>query len=189
MKSRRPKRIIQPWRLLGVNLELAAPPWVTVYREHVELPSGRVLDDFYKVVLTDFAAVVALTAKKELVMTRAYKHGLGQVTLGVPAGYIEPGESPLRTARRELLEETGYEAQKWRALGSYVVDGNHYCSTMHLFLAGPVKAVKPPQRDETEEIQVELMTIPSLVAAIRKSDVHHLVTASAIAIALLFELE
>jgi len=189
MKPHEPSKVIQPWKRLDAHLVLSAAPWVAIYQEQVQLPSGRVLDDFYRIVLPDFAAVVALTAEQELVMVRGYKHGLGQVVLSVPAGYMEQGEAPLAAAQRELLEETGYAAAEWKDLGKFVVDGNRYCNTMHLFLAKHAQWVKPSQSDEREEVQVELISSRWLIEAIRKGEIHHLVTVSAIATALILGLD
>lgn len=156
-------------------------------QEKVELPSGLVIDDFYRVVMQDFSAVVAITEKQEVVMVRCYKHGLGQVLLYVPAGNVEPGETPLETAQRELLEETGYAASEWKGLGSYVVDGNHQCGTMHLFLARHAKWVKPCPKDEKEEVQVELVGKRSIIKGLLNGEFPHLPTASAIALSLVFD--
>jgi ADP-ribose pyrophosphatase len=185
MKRHEPIKAIQAWKRLDARLVLSATPWVAVYQEQVQLPSGRVLDDFYRVVLQDFVAVVASTATEQLVMVRCYKHGLGQVILSVPAGYLEPGETPLAAAQRELLEETGYAAAEWKELGSFVVDGNRHCNTMHLFLAKNAQWVKPCQLDGAEEVEVELVSSRWIVEAIRKGEIHHLVTASAITMALM----
>jgi ADP-ribose pyrophosphatase len=185
MKRHEPNKTIRAWKRLDARVVLSAEPWVSVYQEQVQLPGGRVLDDFYRVVLQDFVAVVASTATDQLVMVRCYKHGLGQVVLSVPAGYMERGEAPLAAAQRELLEETGYAAADWKELGSFVVDGNRYCNTMHLFLAKNAQWVKPCRMDETEEVQVELVHSRWVVEALRKGEIHHLVTASAIAIALM----
>ena len=185
MKRQAPMKPIRPWKRLDSRLVLSAKPWVAVYQEHIQLPGGRMLDDFYRVELQDFVAVVVSTAADELVMVRCYKQGLGQVVLSVPAGYLEPGETPLAAAQRELLEETGYIAAEWKELGGFVVDGNRYCNTMHLFLAKNAQWVKPCRIDETEEVQVELVYSRWVVEALRKGEIHHLVTASAIAIALM----
>src|SRR6266849_8957281 len=108
---------LQPWKLLDRQLQFEAHPWLAVFRDRVELPNARTLDDFYRVVLPDFAVITALTPEQELVMVRGYKHGLGRVSLLAPAGMIEPGEEPLAAARRELREETGFEAPHWQPLG------------------------------------------------------------------------
>jgi ADP-ribose pyrophosphatase len=178
---------VQPWKRRGTDLVLSASPWVEVYREQVELPSGRVIDDFYRVVLPDFAAVVAVTAQQRLVMVCGYKHGIGRVVQSVPAGLVDQGESPLDAARRELLEETGYSAPTWHSLGSFIVDGNRQCGTMHVFVAQDALWTQPVRQDEAEELQVELVPPASVVAALRNGDIPHLATAAAIGLAVTFK--
>jgi ADP-ribose pyrophosphatase len=175
---------IRPWKVLGQKLLLSAPPWLSVYRERVQLPSERIIDDFYRVVLPDFAVVLPVTATGEILMVRGYKHGLGRATLTVPAGLMNPGEPPLDAARRELLEETGYEAAEWKQLGRYIVDGNRQCGTMHLFLARNARAVRPPQDDETEVLQVELMRREQVLDALRAGEIATLAGAAAVTLAL-----
>lgn len=181
--------MVLPWKLLAAELLFAAPPWVKVYREQVELPSRHVIDDFYRVVLPDFAAVVAVTADQQLVMVRGYKHGIGRVVLSVPAGIVDAGESPLDAAQRELLEETGYTAPDWRALGGFVVDGNRQCGTMYVFMARQAQWMQPPRADEAEELETDLMAPATVVRAIQNGEIPHLATASAVALALMAGLE
>jgi ADP-ribose pyrophosphatase len=179
---------IRPWKLVDRHLLLSAAPWLSVYRERVELPGGRVIDDFYRVVLPDFTEVVPVTPTGEVVMVRGYKHGLGRVTLSPPAGLLHPGEPPLQGARRELLEETGYEATDWQPLGSYVVDGNRQCGTVHVFLARGARPTQPPEDDETEVLNVELLPRQRLVASLRAGEIGNLAGASAVALALVLGL-
>ena len=180
---------MRPWKLLNASLLISAPPWLKVFCERVELPNGRVLDDFYRVVLPDFAVIVAVTPDRRLVMVRGYKHGLGRITLTAPAGIIEPGESPLVAAQRELLEETGYTASEWVCLGHFMVDGNHQCGTTHLFLARNARWVTPSISDGLEEVEVELMSPHCFVQNIREGDIALLASISAIALAMVNGLE
>lgn len=64
--------------------------------------------DFYRLHCPEWVNILALTAKRELVMIRQFRHGTRCVELEIPAGIIESGESPLEAAVRELREETGY---------------------------------------------------------------------------------
>jgi ADP-ribose pyrophosphatase len=164
---------------------VSAEPWLKVFRETVELPSGRILDDFYRIVLRHFAVIVAMTPSLDLVMVHTYRHGLGRVSLAVPAGFIEPGETPLEAAKRELLEETGYASHEWETLGNFVVDGNRGCGTGHFFVARDATQVAVTKPDDTEELEVELVSPRRFLEAVRTGDIALLATVSAVTLALL----
>ena len=151
----------------------------------MELPGGRVLDDFYRIVTPDFAMVVPITPAGELLMVRGYKHGPRKVCLSAPGGMIEPGESPLTAARRELLEETGYEAAEWLSLGAFVVDSNRQGGIAHLFMARDLTQIAPRKRDDAEELRVEMMPPGYFSEAIRKGEIVTLATVTAVALAMI----
>jgi ADP-ribose pyrophosphatase len=98
------------WKVRGRHSELRRPPWLEVFKEKIELPDGRLVDDFYSIEAQDFAVVVALTPDAKVVVENLYRHGSGRVIWALPAGFLHPGESALESAIRELREETGYEA-------------------------------------------------------------------------------
>jgi ADP-ribose pyrophosphatase len=176
---------LQPWQPTNSALLLARPPWLAVYQDTVRLPGGRILNDFYRVVLPDYAVVVAVTPEQDLVMVRGYKHGLRRVCLCAPAGLLEPGEAPLAAAQRELLEETGYQAPDWECLGRFLTDGNRECGTAHIFLArNAVPVAQANADDDTEVLQVQLLRPEQFLQAIRKEEIALLPTMSAIALAL-----
>jgi ADP-ribose pyrophosphatase len=66
---------------------------------------------------TDWVNVVALTPEKKLLTVCQYRFGVGRITVEIPAGLLEPGETPEQAARRELEEETGYTTSQWKYLG------------------------------------------------------------------------
>ena len=103
---------MRPWRTLARRVLLSRPPWMEVAEERIALPDGREIEGFLSIRTRDFAAIVAVTEPHEVVLIRSYKHGSRRVSLAVPAGYIEEGEDPLTSAKRELREETGYEASE-----------------------------------------------------------------------------
>lgn len=162
------------WHTRSEQELLCARPWFRVVQQEVALPSGRVIDDFYRIEMPDFASVLAKRADRRIVLVRGYKHGIGEETLLPPAGLIESGEEPLAAAQRELLEETGYESDSWQALGAFVVDANRHCGRMHLFLALNAKQVAAPRVDETEDLQTELMSSSELQSAIRNGEFKNL---------------
>jgi ADP-ribose pyrophosphatase len=183
--SREPPITIRPWTLRRRELAFAARPWVEVYMDTWTLPDGRVREGFHHIVLPDFAVVIPVTADRRFVMIREYKQGPEAVCLNAPAGGLQPGEDPRDAARRELLEETGYAADDWQALGIFAVDGSTGCGRAHVFLARGATRVAAPQLDETEEIEVVLLDEPALRAALRSGEVTMMPTACAVGLALL----
>lgn len=72
---------------------------------------------YYVLDAPDWVNIIAVTAQNELVMARQWRHGSAAVELEIPAGQVEPGEDPVATATRELLEETGFVPKRARLLG------------------------------------------------------------------------
>jgi ADP-ribose pyrophosphatase len=87
-----------------------------VRRDTVTLPSGGSATREY-IVHPGAVAVVPVLDDGRLVLERQWRHALGRVLLEFPAGKIDPGESTLSCAMRELAEETGYRAAEWARAG------------------------------------------------------------------------
>jgi 8-oxo-dGTP pyrophosphatase MutT (NUDIX family) len=98
--------------------------------------------------------MVAVTGAGDVILSREYKHGAGDVAYTLPAGFIEEGEAPAAAARRELQEETGYESDRLEGLGSYLVFPSFSGARGYLFLAREVRRGAAPNPDEFEEIDV-----------------------------------
>jgi ADP-ribose pyrophosphatase len=78
---------------------------------------------YYSLRLPDYSSIIALTDEDRILVVRQYRPALERYTLELPSGIVDPGESPTETARRELLEETGYEAGEVEVLGPMDPDG------------------------------------------------------------------
>lgn len=174
------------WRTLESSLLLSAAPWLHVFKERVQLPDGRVLDDFYRVVSPDFVTIAAVTPAMELVLLRGYKHGAGRVSLSCPGGFLEPGESPLRAAQRELAEETGYTAQEWMAMGSFVMDGNRHSCTAHLYLAHGAVPAGAITSNDVEDEEVELLPVKRVQEALAAGEIMLLPTLATVTLAMMY---
>lgn len=160
---------LKPWTVLTSRDVYAAEPWLKIRIETLRLPDGRQVE-FHQVDTPDFVIVVPVTEEGRFVLLRQYKHGARRVNVNFPAGTLERGEDPLDCARRELLEETGYEAERWTACGGYVLMGNQRGSTAHLFIAHGCRKVAEPDSGDLEEMRVEMMSRDELLASVAAGD-------------------
>ena len=76
---------------------------------------------------------------------------LKKKSLGFPGGHIEEDESPLKSIKRELLEETGYKAKKWKLLFKYTRHGTYNCGQDYIFLAKFDRLVKRKNKENAEK--------------------------------------
>jgi 8-oxo-dGTP pyrophosphatase MutT (NUDIX family) len=141
--------------------------WFHVRRDTVELPDGHVLDDYFVAVRNDFSLVAAVTPADELVLARQWKQGIGAVTLELPGGIVDDGETPQAAAARELAEETGYVCDPLRLAGTGPLDPSKETNSVHLFLGTGAERRVEPELELTEEIEVVLMPLTDVRDAIR----------------------
>ncbi|MCW2237098.1 NUDIX hydrolase [Azospirillum canadense] len=159
-----------PWTVLDSRTLLDAGHFLRVHAQTVVLPDGRRVENYYQIEQHDFVLMFAEDEQGRALMLRQYKHGPRRVSQTFPAGMISPGEDPLVAAKRELLEETGYEAPDWTALGSYVVQGNQRGCTCHMFHARNARKVREPDSGDLEEMRLERLTRAELIEAAAAGD-------------------
>jgi 8-oxo-dGTP pyrophosphatase MutT (NUDIX family) len=126
-------------------------------REWARPPGGGEPRDFYVLDMPDWVQIVPLLPDGSFVMVEQFRHGTRRVTLEFPAGIVEPGETPLDCAVRELEEETGYVADSVDVVGR--VDPNAALQTNELFLIVARGCRRAGQRDldEREAIRTRVV--------------------------------
>lgn len=100
-------------------------------------------------------AVLAFNENNEVIMVRQHRRPAEDILLEIPAGKLDPGEEPLKCARRELLEETGLQGHKWQLLFSFYPSPGFCDEVIHLFMAEELSAAYSPTSDPEEKITIQ----------------------------------
>ena len=147
--------MLKPW-VVEESKTTYEDRWLKVRTDRCVNASGKVIDPFHVIENPAWVNVIALTPEGAIVLVEQYRHGVGAVLRELPAGVVERNDSPESAAKRELREETGYEAQELHLIGS--VDANPATQTNKswTFLATGVTHVGQQRLDDTEEIEVHI---------------------------------
>jgi ADP-ribose pyrophosphatase len=176
---------MQSWKTLARQVILNHSKYLAVESHVIELPDGSTISEWPWVVAPDYVNVVPVTKGHEFVCFRQTKYGVEGVSLAPVGGYLEPGEDPLGAAKRELMEETGYEAPEWISLGRYRVDGNRGVGIAHFFLACDARPVAEADADDLEEQALLLLSRTEIEVALAEGEFKLLPWAAIVALTLL----
>ena len=135
--------------------------------------------DFYVIESMDWVNIIPLTVDHQVVMVRQYRHGSRDVTLEIPGGLVDPGETPETAAARELLEETGYRAEEVVKIGAANPNPAIFNNRCYTFLARNVTKVREPMPDQTEDIETALIPLSDIPEFIRTGKIDHAIVVAA----------
>jgi ADP-ribose pyrophosphatase len=115
-------------------------------------------------------ALIALDEQQNVLLVRQFRSGTQRVMLEIPAGLLEPGESPEACAIRELQEETGYKPERLEHLGGFYPTPGYTTEYIHLYLASDLREAKLAG-DADEFIEVERLPLTQALAMIERGDI------------------
>ncbi|MCS6873403.1 MAG: NUDIX hydrolase [Pyrinomonadaceae bacterium] len=136
--------------------------------------------EVYVVENPDWVNVIALTENNNLVLIEQFRYGLEEVILELPGGLIDQGEQPEQAARRELLEETGFSAEKWFLLGVSNPNPAIQNNKIYHFLAVNARKTENPRFDENEYVKTKLIPFEKVLKLIQEGKITHSLVIAAI---------
>ncbi|MBO4612483.1 MAG: NUDIX hydrolase [Bacteroidaceae bacterium] len=168
---------IKKWTLLNSEY-LIRRPWLTARRDHLQLPDGTDMPEYYVLEYPDWINIIAITKEGRFLLERQYRHGRGIVAFELPAGVIEDNETPLQAAQRELLEETGYTGGQWEHFMTLCPNAGACTNVSYTFLATGVEQTTTQHLEQTEDIAVYEMSRDEVFALLRDGQFHQALMAA-----------
>ena len=155
------------WQVYSSEVVIDSPH-LRLRRDDIVLPSGGRIEGYYVRESRGFAVIFALTEERNVVLVSQYKHGIGRRLLELPAGALDPGETPLECAKRELLEETGYASESaFEHAATFATDPTNSDAQLYLFVARDVRQVQLQDLDVSEDIEVRLASLDDVRRYVR----------------------
>lgn len=160
------------WQVVSTK-HIVSNKWVDFREVDYRMPDGSIGKGFYNMSRTDYVVILAFDEEGRVICERQYRHGIGELTTEFPAGGIESGslstysregkkteylELAFDTARRELLEETGYASDDWQHLLTVPSNATMADNYAFIYVAKNCRKVSEQSLDETEYLNCMLKT-------------------------------
>jgi len=157
--------MIQPWKTLSRKL-LFKTNIFQAWQVNRETEDKKLQGEFYTLDTLDWVNIIAITQEENIVLINQFRHGTNEVSLEIPGGIVDEGESPDKTASRELLEETGYTGDKPILIGTMEPNPAIQTNLCYTYLIRNAKRNQHQDLEPLEEIEVQekpLSQIPALL--------------------------
>lgn len=176
------KKVKDPLEWEEISCEhIVKDEWIDIRRLAYRFPDGSVFEPFYSYSRRDYVVIVATDTEGNYLCVRQFRQGIREVTTEFPAGGIErkdgkeyghsqdvSSEDALDAAKRELLEETGYESGEWRHLLTVPSNATIADNFAYLFEAKNCRKVSGQSLDDTEFLNVHKFSEQELEDMIKK---------------------
>lgn len=158
--------------------------WIDFRKSAYRFPDGSIFEPFYSYSRRNYVVIVASDTEGRFICVRQFRQGIKKVTTEFPAGGMErkdgreyggagedtASEDSLEAAKRELMEETGYESDEWTHLLTVPSNATIADNYAYLYMAKNCRRVAGQNLDETEFLNVELHTEEEIEELIAKGD-------------------
>lgn len=146
--------------------------WLRVRKDTVALPGGPVIPAFYVLEYPNWINVLGITKNGAFIFVKQYRHGLGKVAYELCAGICDAADaSPLETAKREMLEETGYGGGQWQEWMVISANPGTHTNLTYCFLATDLELEDTQKLEETEQLTVHLFSAKEVKEMLLRNEI------------------
>ena len=153
--------------------------WIVVYEDQVRKSDGMI-GMFNRIRVRDSSVIVPIFKDGSLLMVENYRHGARTNLLELPGGLIDADEEPLVAAKRELLEETGYQCSTISYINWTYTWPGRTTQKNFVFLAKGLKKIRKPNLEEFEYSKIRKLTRETVIQEIRSGNIKSSISISAI---------
>ena len=161
---------VRPWRRVAGEIAFEHPLFDV---ERQEIAADKDRRQVVAIHTGNWVNVIPMRDDGHVVLIRQWRFGIAAPTLEIPGGVVDPGETALEAAKREMLEETGYRAASWTPLGTVHPNPAFMSNECSMFLAEGLEWIETPRGDGDEEIEVDSAPLASIPGLIRDGRITH----------------
>lgn len=159
------------WKTLSSEY-LSHATWFTVRKDTCERNDGTIVNNYFVFEFPEWATAFALTKEGKIIITKQYRHALGEVCYELPGGCVDATDKSYQEGiKRELMEETGFEFEEIISLGKISANPSTNTNLMHMFLATGGRKVSGQSLDHNEEIDVFEISFEELMQLIDENKI------------------
>lgn len=157
----------KPWITMSSEI-VHKDEWVHLRADSCETAQGVIVEPYYVLEYNDWVHVIPVRERKEVLMVHQYRQGLGAFTWEFPGGRMEDTDSdPVEAAKREFLEETGYQSDAWERVCAINPNPSTHNNKARCFLVENPERVAEPNLDAAEDIVQQWFSFEEVMALIR----------------------
>ncbi len=176
--------ILQLWAVTG-SRHVLQDRWISVRADNCVTAEGTEIAPYYVLEYPDWVIIVAIDDQDRIILVEQYRHGRGIMSLELPTGGVEPGDTDLVTAAaRELAEETGYVSSDWQYLTALAPNPSNMANECHFLLARAATRATTPQDDPTERLRIVPRPVDEVVRMAKAGEILQSMHVAALAITL-----
>lgn len=151
-----------------------------------QLPDGRVMPRYFIMDFPDWVNILPVTPDGQVILVKQYRHASGREHLEVPGGSMDPrlSESPEEGARREMLEETGYDSSQIQDVGAHYPNPALQSNRTHTYIAWDCEEKQEQNLDEFEELSLYTCSVGRLRQHLLEGDFDHSIMIASVSKAL-----